>query len=226
MDSQPSLPGWENAWKAVAKYDRFLRHLARRYRAVLVAEGSEDADDLLHAFLVDRLPRVADRLDSLATEEQREKYLAVAFLNFARDHRRATLRYRRALREFGEEAPDKTPASARAPRPLPSVRVPLDPVLRAFFGGDSSASSIRRVAQELGISRYAARKAIVDGALVLVVQLGRQAVLSTRQVDVCEQVLLHGTSITETAGYLGLTETQVRQALTSARKTVGHYIND
>jgi DNA-directed RNA polymerase specialized sigma24 family protein len=73
------------------------------------------------------------------------------------------------------------------------------------------------VAERFGLTRHAARRAVVDGSLSLALRLGDADALSKRERDVCRQILLEGSSIAETARELRLTETQVRSALASAR---------
>ena len=223
--SRPSNEPWERAWHAASHYHGFLRLLGARYRGLLASDGSEEAEDLVQAFIVERLPRAVDRLAALPTDVLREKYLAVAFRNFVRDHRRAAHRYRKILEAFAEEPP----VGHANPAPLPGLPTgaeSLSPALRDVLEGRGDLSSIRKVAQQLGTSRHSARKALLDHLLSLAVRLGKHGCLDERELSVCEQILVHGQSVSETADLIGITETQVRNALASARATIASYIND
>jgi len=212
MASPKPSPDWEPIWRAIQPYVGFLQQLANRQQPGLAKLSTEDADDLLHEFCLGRLPRVLEHLERVPVH-QREAYLTVAFRNFVRTHRRRAARYRAVLEAFAvsdREAPLE-------PRPAPiegAGRPALSPLVGEFF---SQGTSIRDLAKKFGVSRHAVRKAIVDGGLLLALSSAGQTELSRTELGVCRLVLLGHTSVAEAAATLGITETEAKRALASAR---------
>jgi DNA-directed RNA polymerase specialized sigma24 family protein len=203
---------WEPVWQAVQPYVRFLRQVAGRYQWASAKLGSEDADDLLQEFCLEHLPRVLDHLERVP-DDDREAYLRVVFRNFVSSHVRRAARYRAALQSFaeldagGQLAPRVPPIAAH-------VRPELPPMVEEFF---VQGTSIRDLARNFGISRYAVRKAVVDGGLLLALSSSGQADLSRTEIAVCRLILLDHLSVAAAAETLGITETDAKRALSSAR---------
>jgi DNA-directed RNA polymerase specialized sigma24 family protein len=218
-----------------------LDKLARMYRAMVERDGTDDARDLVHDFVLGPLPHVVERL-AFIPEERQGAYIARAFRNFVLDRRRANARRSRALATFFHDAAVEEPAVAdegvigvRAPVWSPESLVAagiaelperLRVAVGAYLGIGGPARSIRTIAEELGVSRHEAQRAVVDGALGLIVVLGRAGTLGPREVDVCRLVLLNGVSLEDTAEVLGITPHQAREALKSARSAISQHLKD
>lgn len=216
MESKPDDSAWQRAWLAAVQYQDFLRLLATRYRQLVASDGAEDADDLLQSFLIERLPRIVEVLEHLSASEQ-EHYLVASFRNFARSHRRSVQRYQRALGGLARQPSPNEEPPFDASLDHGSVRSELG----AFLRSGATRASLRAIADEFGITRYEARKRIVDASLALAVELGESDLLAPREVAVCRLVLLAGLSPSETADALGITDAQVRRALSVARELMG-----
>jgi len=211
---EPRSGAWPPAWEAVRPYLDFVRTLAQQHRALQGQLGADDLEDLFQEFIVDRLPKVVERLE-LLPEADRERYLVVVFKNFVRTHLRSASRYKRAMDAFALQ-PQAEPI-----RQSPLAEATLPPELSSIMSSHfSEGLSLRVVAEKFGITRYAARKALVDGSLALLVQRDHEERLSKREVAVVRHILLLGSSVAETSEELGLTEAQVRSALASARAWV------
>ena len=182
--------------------------------------SSPDSDDLLHAFLVDRMPQVSSVVIRLP-ESERIPYIQTSFRNYCRDQQRRLRYQRRALELFAAEA---KPDARLVPRiELSTLTTSLPPLLRravrGFFGADSSPQSIRELARKLGISRRAAESAIVDGILLLADQLGTAGALDPTDLQIVS-ALINGQTEHDIARTLGLRITEVRAAVRRAREQV------
>ena len=81
-------------------------------------------------------------------------------------------------------------------------------MLLAYFG--SSDLSERRVARDLHIGRYKLREQLLTALGKVMLQLNEQAKFSELDWKIARSLWLDERSVGETAGYIGITEAQVR----------------
>lgn len=222
----------ERRWKEV--WDLYRRHAPALHRVAAATcstdprLGPDEARDLVHSFVVDRLARVVAASRALP-EEHRQRYLLAAFRNFlrsaARSHHRHAIALDRLAREFPagsaeEHAPEPAVDASAVDRALADVRPELVAAVRLFFGLDGRPHSIRQIAAALQTTRYLARLAVIDGLVAIAARLEARGMLSDRELQAARAVLLEGREMEEAAQAIGLTRQQVRRALDRARAAV------
>ena len=231
---------WKEVWAL------FLEHgpALGRIGAALASQDSrlpaEEVTDLLHAFALERLPRIVTLTRGMASDEQ-GRYIRASFRNFLRTFARSYMRHEKALEQLGtvmratsegfqqgledrgsarlsnQVSDDFGENFTTALSGLPKVQARAATM---FLGLDDSSRSVREIAKDLGITRYAARLAVLDGLLGVAVLLGHRGILGDRDVEACRLIILEGCSLEEAARALRLTQHQVRSALERARTIV------
>jgi DNA-directed RNA polymerase specialized sigma24 family protein len=221
MNQEPTS-SWVEAWELFTHQRDSLASVLKGMQGFGLS--GEDAEDLLHSFVLQRLPRIATRTEALSAEE-RSRYLRASFRNFVRDAQRARKRQDAALerlaielRDDSDDNSDVTPAlsvqSVLSQLPKNSARA-----LSMFLGLGTSPMSVREIANALRTSRYAAKLLVLDGLIGGALALGEGGILSEVETEACREVILNASSIERAATSLGLTAEQVKRALQRARKT-------
>lgn len=209
---------WDRVWLAYERYADDVRRIAQA-----IAPDGESDEDLVHTFVLDRLPDIVERIEALP-EPERRSYVRASFRNFVRSARRTATRSRRALETLGRELDVHTEAPGHDVLPVDHAlrQVPerLAAPLRRFLGVGCPSQSVRQLAEELAMTRHSARLAVLDGFLALAARLGERGALTSRELAVCELLLLQGVDAEHAASELGITRQQVKQALSRARSLV------
>jgi DNA-directed RNA polymerase specialized sigma24 family protein len=216
---------WPAVWGALeAERAEFVRII----RAMLGPGHSKDAaEDLLHSFALEILPRVLARAAGW-TEEERGRYLRAALRNFVRSAHRTHARQERALAVLASEVMSEPVDSTEALDPTLLARAIefLPPrsglAVRAFLGVEGEPRSIREIAKQLGLTRYATRTLVQDGMLGAAILLRRTGVLSPLEVEACRRLILDGQEPESVARSLALPLVRIRRALERARQVVAH----
>lgn len=216
-----------SAWQLLATHEHELAKIAG---AVARTSGldPDDALDLVHSFALERLTAVVDRAP--IDPARRGAYIRSSFRNFVRDAIRRQRREEDALAclraEVGVDLRDEAHeresvvSSAQVEQALAAIPSELATAARAYLGVDGAAASIREIAQRGGLSRHAARRAVIDGLLAAGVALGQSGALTPMQSAAVRAVLSQGVAIEVAAARLHLTTAQVRRALRDARSLV------
>ncbi|MDD9942978.1 MAG: hypothetical protein OXU20_18195 [Myxococcales bacterium] len=196
--------------------------------------GDEDAEDLLQSFIVDRMPRIAERTRDFS-EADTSRYVRAAFRNFVRNSYRSTARRRGALERFAVEASplaEKTALSghvaegsdAMSPGAVANAAKVLTPKVRRavvlFLGIGTRSHSIREISDAMGVTRYRARQLVVDGLIGAAIALGETGRLQPIEVEAWRRLVLEGQRLPDVADALGTSEHRVRVALSEARDLV------
>lgn len=220
MNQEPTS-SWVEAWELFTHQRDSLTNVLKGMKAFGLT--GEDAEDLLHSFVLQRLPRIATLTENLSAQE-RNRYLRASFRNFVRDAQRARKRQDAALErlalELSDNAADESPGAP--PLSIQSVleQLPEDSAraLSMFLGIGTSQLSIRELAHVLRTSRYTAKLLVLDGLIGAALALGEAGILSEVETEACREVILNAASIENAATSLGLTVEQVRRALQRARR--------
>jgi DNA-directed RNA polymerase specialized sigma24 family protein len=219
----PSGTSWDDVWRVAETIVPSLNVIAR-------AAGLEDGVDLVHAFVLERLPRIVP-ITARMPEGEAHLYLRASFRNFLRDAYRAKNRQERALEILRSEAQSAAPDDGSTLPPntvaeaLSDLPATLARAAALFLGTDEAPKSLRDIAAILGITRYEARTAVLDGLLAIAARLGERGVLTRKQLECCRLVLLEGVPIGEAAQQMHLTHGQVVSALDQARMSVAIVLN-
>lgn len=206
-----------------------MRRLASRALGSLGSQLCDD--DLVHAFLIERGPRLVQLMAEIEPEAKK-KYLFTAFKNFVRSALRQEKRHAASVEQLAYTAivcENADPALAPFTEQALSGAVSAlsRDVARAaglFLGVHGSSSSIRQISELFGISRYTARLYVLDGVLGAAIHLGHFGALTDRQVEACRYVIIEGKTPSIAAGSLGITVTQVQSALSTARQLIAAII--
>ncbi|SOE87726.1 RNA polymerase sigma factor, sigma-70 family [Burkholderia sp. YR290] len=179
-----------------------------------------DADDLVHDFFVDAWSGLERRYQPARATFR--TYVYAAFVRFARPrivrlHRlNGTLRDPAEIANLPETFWNSTQA-AEAPGDLARIRdaiadlpATLQEALKYWLATD--AASERDVARVLGISRYALRRRLIDALGRVALAIDGLSGYDPVDREVADAVWRGGFTLTETAGRLGLTSQEVRNA--------------
>lgn len=202
----------------VAHRDLF-EHVLRRIAPV----GVEDGLDLVHEFLLDRLP-LALRSYKPAVGDI-EPWLYTVFLNYAKRWRMESARLRTRWVDLEHldfvatcPEPDVEPDASL----LPTVRAEVEALpsdartaVLDYFGNGSAAGSVRAVAKKNGWTKHSTRAAILEGLARLAVTLSTD-ILADVEREVVRLRLAEGLSWSEVARRLRRSEHQARSALNTA----------
>ncbi|MCB9595269.1 MAG: sigma-70 family RNA polymerase sigma factor [Sandaracinaceae bacterium] len=223
MSSDHREPTWRDVWEILLEQRDLLGSVAAAAARTL---GPVEANDLVHSFALEQLPRILRRTGSLDVPA-RDAYIRAAFRNFVRSAARTTRRQRELLNHLQHAEP---PDDGHELRPT----VPREDLLRAletlptehaqaislFLGIEDGEQSLREIASKLEVSRYKARQLVLDGFLALAAALGIAGGLTHTELRVCDLLINHQLGIAAVAMHLSLTPHQVREALARAREVV------
>lgn len=225
---------WEAAWALVEQYRATLLRIATTGARVGTLMPGDEAEDVLHAFMLDRAPHVARIVEALPSE-QRAAYVVAAFRNFVRRTLRARRRQERALEylaiEFQFRPPNASEPdgagevdgrllnewSLREVLAGPRGEAVAAQAAAMYFGIRGAPQSLRQIAQALKLSRYAARIAVLDGLMIVTLQLAQGGGLSSSEAEACRLLVVEGWDPESVARAVRLTRHQVRRALERAR---------
>jgi DNA-directed RNA polymerase specialized sigma24 family protein len=230
---------WNEVWSLFIKYGPALSRIGNTLASQNRRLPPDEISDLLHAFVLERLPRIALLTQDMAPEDQ-GRYVRTSFRNFLRNVARTSIRHEKSLEQLATELKstkivqddwddrkrgtlsDQTATDFREKftDALCELSAEQAQAVAMFLGTDNDPRSVREIAKELRTTRYAAKRAILDGLLGVALVLGRRGVLDDREVEACQLIILEGHSITDTARALRLTQHQVRFALERARSVV------
>jgi DNA-directed RNA polymerase specialized sigma24 family protein len=219
--SDPQSLSWSDAWNFYKSQHESLQAIMRGMQSSGLSH--EDAEDFLHSFVLDRLPRIA-ALTANMTESERGRYLRASLRNFVRTAVRVRQHHDVALQQISAELRASSTDSTNNPSlrfdVMPAVtQLPRDETLalRLYLGIDGPAHSIRETAEQLKKSRHTAKQLIVNGLVAAAIALGESGHLTAVDVEACREVILNGSSAAATAQKLGLTVERVRRSLQRAR---------
>lgn len=219
--------GAQDPWQLLNENPWLLTELARFLRTLRVSE--QDAEDVLQAFVLDRLPRLSSRLDALPASA-RISYLRTVLRNFVTDIRRAAAREDRALSSFASAPPhmaqNQDSGITEKDLAFEQIAEPRASYVRSFLGIDGPEMSLRQIASNVGSSRHAVRSEIIDGLLALALRAGQSGALTPLETNVCELILLSGESVESAAATLGVTTAQARHALNNARRVIARSLRN
>jgi RNA polymerase sigma factor (sigma-70 family) len=211
-----SIPPLEQAYAELRPllFDALAR-LARQGFAVSPA----DAMDFMHDFFLEAWTKITTNYDP--NKGRFESYVYAAFVQFARPRIARLQRVQRDLVDPAELRDmvriDQASAEAELTsgldqgvlrRVLQELAAEEREMLLAYFG--SSDLSERRVARHLRIGRYKLREQLLTALGKVTLQLNQQAKFSELDWKIARSLWLDQRSVGETAGYLGITEAQVR----------------
>jgi RNA polymerase sigma factor (sigma-70 family) len=185
------------------------RRLAGQGHTRLASEGL----DVVHDFYIDEWQGTFARFDP--SKGTLRGYVGRAFARYARRWLARNAHWHDALDDDAVDPEAMGPAEAVAD--VARVRKALDALDRRSrdalllrFG--SERISERQVASHFGISRYEARKLLLDGLARLVALLRAPETLAPADLDAAHQLFVERLPVTLVAKRLGMTETQVRAA--------------
>lgn len=191
-----------------------LGRLARQGFAVLPS----DAMDFIHDFFLEAWPSVMRNYDP--SKGRFETYVYAAFVQFTRPRIARLQRMQRDLVDPDELREmvlfDQTSGEAELAsgldrgvlrKVLNELAAPERELLLAYFG---STVSETRLARNLHIGRYKLRGQLLTALGKVTLQLKQHAKFSELDWRIAHSLWLDQRSIAETAGYLGITEAQVR----------------
>jgi DNA-directed RNA polymerase specialized sigma24 family protein len=207
--SRTEATDWEELYDAL-----------RRRHSIIGSD--ENGDDLLHSFFIDKMPQVSEVVSRLPTREKQIAYIRAAYRNYTYDLLKSKARYDRALRQFSAEPAMDAPTLAVPPIAPIVANLPrrMRAATRAFLGVAGRPASIREISKDLGISRHAARRAIVDGLLLTASELGESGSLDPDDLRIATRVI-RGEKETQIAAEMETTVQRIRVAVDRTRKLVG-----
>jgi len=183
------------------------------------AVSPADAMDFIHDFFLEAWTKVTANYDP--DKGRFEPYAYAAFVQYARPRIARLQRMQRDLVDPAEirEMARIDQASGEAELTLgldegvlrgalQQVSAVEREMLLAYFG--SSDLSERRVARDLHIGRYKLREQLLTALGKVMLQLNEQAKFSELDWKIARSLWLDERSVGETAGYIGITEAQVR----------------
>jgi RNA polymerase sigma factor (sigma-70 family) len=191
-----------------------LARLGRQGFAVSPA----DAMDFIHDFFLDAWTKVTTNYDP--DKGRLEPYVYGAFVQYARPRIARLQRMQRDLvdpAELREMARIDHSGEAELALgldegvlrgALQQLSAAESEMLLAYFG--SSDLSERRVARDLHIGRYKLREQLLTALGKVMLQLNEQVKFSELDWKIARSLWLDERSVGETAGYIGITEAQVR----------------
>lgn len=222
---------WRDTWQLYKEHGPALLRIATAICHQDTRLASDEAEDLVHSFVVDRLPRVAEASRLLPVDE-RHRYIRASFRNFLRSAARGQGRHVAALKQLEQELIHTSQESADQVKPddtslLADVRaaihdLPPDLVQPAalYLGIGGPRQSIREIARKLKRTRYLTRLAVLNGLIAIAARLRARDLLSDREMEAARLVLLEGQGLEHAARSLGLTRQQVHSALERARQAL------
>jgi DNA-directed RNA polymerase specialized sigma24 family protein len=190
--------------------------------------GVNDGLDLVHDFLVDRLPQALVSYD--ARIGPLPPWLYRVFANYARKRRleRAAVQKRwQSLAGVGEPA---APASdegeaAADDRCVGDALGQLAPeerdTLHAYFGRAPEAGNVRAVARRFRWSRHRARQVLLQALGALAARLHGTEALTGEEADVCQAYLAGGEGLEGIGRRLHKSEDEIGSLLRGGLKTLG-----
>ena len=213
---QPEPVDWEAVYQALSA------------RLPLGTER-QDAEDVVHGFMLDRMHHVAEVVTRIPESDKRLAYIRASFRNYAADRRRREAKHERLLRHvdtaWAHAASADPFASERDPHTLSVdaaiVRLPrrLRAATRAHLGVGRPTASLREIATELNISRYAARAAVVEGLILVASALGRSGAIDSDDLEVAAR-FIRGETEAQIAAQGYSTVAHVRAAMRRVRALV------
>ena len=192
-----------------------LARLARQGFAVSPA----DAMDFMHDFFLEAWTKITTNYDP--AKGRFESYVYGAFVQYARPRIARLQRLQRdlvdpaELREMGriDQAPGEASLTLGVDQgvlrqALQQLSAAECQMLLTYFG--SSDLSERRLARDLRIGRYKLREQLLTAVGKVMLHLNEQAKFSELDWKIARSLWLDQRSVGETAGYLGISEAQVR----------------
>ncbi len=198
------------------------------FAAVLKATGPwriGDGIDLIHDFLVDRLPQALVTYDP--ERGPLRPWLFTVFIRYAKRRLLESASVQRrwlsleSVEEVGATQPghdavltvDQRKRISDAVQELPSD---LRSSLLAYFGDGPEAGNLRSLARKFNWSRHHSRQTILRALATLAARLGEGGILTENELQVCHAHFLRGEKWQEIAGRMEITEHQARSLLKSA----------
>lgn len=216
--------GWDEVWKFYRRHEESLRLTALGFS---MEATMEDHRDILHGFVLERLPRAVAHSRDL-THAKAGRYVRASLRNYCRDAVRRGATQQRILTALESEAPKPTatPEDVAVDTEVLDVVASLAPDLaRAvgdFLGLHGPPRSSREIAKSLGTSRYQAENYVIDGMAAVVLAFDLSAGLSQLDAKISRRFFLAEQSTTEITNEMKTTEAQVKGAIQRTRKLVQH----
>jgi RNA polymerase sigma factor (sigma-70 family) len=212
-EREPPVKGdWAQAYERLQPVlFAVLRRLARQGYLASASQGL----DSVHDFFVEAWPGINERYDP--AKGSLEGYVAVAFTRFVRPRLVSEARWRASLGLQRDVAAASSAAGDLESIDLDRVRQALqelDPADRDLLWTRFGASRVseRRLAAQLGTTRYKVRERVAVAVARLAGALGERGVLSEPDFRVARLLFIEGRSVAGTAAALSLSEPQVRAA--------------
>jgi len=216
----------EAAWSA------YLEH-QDVFAAVLRATGPwqiNDGVDLVHDFLVERLPQAL-----VSYDPQRgpiRPWLYTVFIRYAKRRLSEQVALRERLLSLesvgevvtGQLDQGETLTAEQRQRVQDALRqLPDDlrAILLTYFGNGPEAGSIRTLARQFKWSRHRAGQTVLVALATLAAQLEEQGILTDEEFAVCRAHFVHGETWEEVAVRLRKTQHQIRTLLKRALHKFG-----
>ena len=235
----PDSPSWNDVWALFLKYHHALHRIGTTIAARDPRLPGDEIPDLLHAFALEKLPRIALLTQGMPPDEQ-GRYVRASYRNFLRDYARTAAGHEKSLEQLAielsrtktmiQEGLDDSDTvhpyqisndlREKLSDALSELSMKKAKAVAMFLGLDNGPRSVREIARELHTTRYAAKHAVLDGLLGIALLLGRRGILGDREVEACRLIILDGRSVADAARILKLTQHQVRTALEIARSVV------
>lgn len=217
----------EAAWSVYLEHQDVFAAVLRATGPWQINEGM----DLIHDFLVERLPQAL-----VSYDPQRgtlEPWLYTVFIRYARRWlaKNSAFEERMVSLEKAGDAALEQPVwekeffpfveCQRVQTALAQLPDHLRTVLLTYFGHGQEAVSIRALARKFKWSRHRAFQMLLEGLAMIAVQLEEQGILTKEELAVCRARFMHSESWEEVATQCGKTPYQVRRLFEQALKKLG-----
>lgn len=215
MNAVPQIPTLEEAYTS---YRPLLFDAFARFGRLGLAVLPTDAMDLIHDFFLEAWEKVTANYDP--SKGRLEPYVYGAFVHFARPRVARLFRLQRALvdpaqlQDVLDERDSAEPAFASqydrevVAKTLDKLSSEERKMLLDYFGSDRLSE--RSLARKYHFSRYKLREELLGALGNVIVLLNRHEEFPQSDWKIAHCLWQEHRSIAETAGYLDLTETQVR----------------
>lgn len=215
----------------------YLQH-ENVFASVLAATGpwpANEGTDLIHDFLIERLPKSLRSYDPNVGPIP--PWLYTVFLNYAKRRlidQRSLHKKWVSLTDLpgpANEQLDQSSSSSVADQTVSNTdhtvkdaldRLPIDhrSVLLTFFGGRPNAGNLRATARQLQCSRHQVRRVLFEALGELAIALQGKGVLSEEELLICQDFLLLGKSWKQISEKTRIAEQEAELLLRSALRAL------
>jgi RNA polymerase sigma factor (sigma-70 family) len=198
------------------------------FASVLHVTGKWTIDeglDLIHDFIVDKLPSALKTYDP--EKGELKKWLYIVFLRYAKRRRIEISRSRNRTVDL-DSLPGLIDESISSDKfvaylqhqdivdALGDIDQKHRLILNFYFGDEKKSGNIREIARKFEISRHLAEKMVLEGLAILSVKLNEPGILSNEEWEVCKYYLAQKYTWQRVAEKIDKTENQARNILRNA----------